>query len=142
MDDWEIYEIFLFCEPGSLEKDLQPRLVSYGPGGKFHPRYSPDGGSLAFVVDFDGSENFHIILHNLATAKQTDLTAGITSAIQASFAWSPDNEKIAFISDQSGRFDVYVVSVARWRSTSSAGCRVSGLEGVLVAGRPLVGGDR
>jgi dipeptidyl aminopeptidase/acylaminoacyl peptidase len=101
---WEIYEI-------SLSDGSVPRLVSHGPGAKFHPRYSPDGNLLAFVVDFDGSENFHILLHEFATAHQTDLTPNITCALQSSFAWSPDGRQIAFISDRSGRFDVYTMSV-------------------------------
>jgi dipeptidyl aminopeptidase/acylaminoacyl peptidase len=110
---WEIYEIPLNCEPDLIIKtSSQPQLVSYGPGGKFHPRYSPDGRSLAFVVDFDGSENFHILLLDIATGKQTDLTPGVIGALQASFTWSPDGKQIAFISDQSGRFNVYVISVA------------------------------
>jgi dipeptidyl aminopeptidase/acylaminoacyl peptidase len=111
---WEIYEISLRSSPGSRTGlgESAPRLVSCGPGAKFHPRYSPDGRFLAYVVDFDGSENFHILLHDFATMKQTDLTPDITSALQACFVWSPDGRQIAFISDQSGRFDVYTLSVA------------------------------
>jgi dipeptidyl aminopeptidase/acylaminoacyl peptidase len=107
---WEIYEIFITHEPDSSDKP--PRLISSGPGGKFHPRYSPDGRQLAFVVDFNGSENFHIILHDFAMNKDTDLMPDVSSALQASFAWSPDGTQIAFISDQSGQFNVYVLSIA------------------------------
>jgi TolB protein len=108
---WEIYEISLRSSPGSRTRrgESAPRLVSHGPGAKFHPRYSPDGCHLAFVVDLDGSENFHILLHDFATTKQTDLTPGVSCALQASFVWSPDGRQIAFISDQSGRFNVYLM---------------------------------
>ena len=110
---WEIYEIFLSLESRSaINPSPEPRCVSNGSGAKFHPRYSPDGRHLAFVVDFDGSENYHILLHDLATTTQKDLTGGFTGAIQASFAWSPDGNQIAFISDQSGRFNVYILSIA------------------------------
>ena len=110
---WEIYEIFLDKGLESSQKtDTSPRRVSYGPGGKFHPRYAPDGRSVAYVVDFDGSENFHILLNDFAATKQTDLTSGFRGAIQASFAWSPDGKQIAFISDQSGRFNVYILTLA------------------------------
>jgi dipeptidyl aminopeptidase/acylaminoacyl peptidase len=110
---WEIYEILLHRESDPLKKpDSHPRLISRGPGGKFHPRYSPDGSQIAFVVDFNGSEDFHILLHDLATAKQTELSPGISDTIQACFAWSPDGKQIAYISDQSGQFNVYVMSIA------------------------------
>jgi dipeptidyl aminopeptidase/acylaminoacyl peptidase len=110
---WEIYEMYLptGTVPSKISEST-PKLVSSGPGGKFHPRYSADGCNLAYVVDFDGSENFHIIQHDLISGKQTDLTVDITGAIQAFFAWSPDAKRIAFISDQSGRFNVYVLTLA------------------------------
>ncbi len=50
-----------------------------------------------------------ILLHDLQTAEQMDLTPNVSSSLQANFAWSPDSQKIAFISDQSGQFDVYVI---------------------------------
>jgi len=109
---WEIYEVLLRYGQESLQTVSQPRLVSHGPGSKFHPRYAPDGGSLAFIVDYDGSENLHILLHNFTTGKQTDLTPGFPGAIQASFAWSPDGKKIALISDRTGRFNAYVLTIA------------------------------
>ena len=110
---WEIYEVLLPGEPVSSKvTDSLPRLVSSGPGGKFHPRYAPDGCSLAYVVDYDGSENFHIILQDINSGKSTDLTSGFLGAIQAFFAWSPDGKRIAFISDHSGRFNVYVVTIS------------------------------
>ena len=109
---WEIYETLLTTDADPIQAcDKTPHLLSSGPGGKFHPRYSNDGRKLAYLVDFNGSEKFHIILQDLATRQETDLTPDTTSTIQASFAWSPDGEEIAFISDQSGRFDVYILYV-------------------------------
>ena len=54
---WEIYEL-------DLNASNAPRPVSVGPGGKFAPQYSPDGSHLAYVVDFDGGENFHIFIQD------------------------------------------------------------------------------
>lgn len=102
---WEIYEISLRGLP-------DPQPVSRGPGSKFAPRYSPDGRSLAFAVDFDGGENYHIFLHDFASGRQTNLTPGVQGALQPFFSWSPDGKQIAFISDQGGRFDVYLMPVA------------------------------
>jgi dipeptidyl aminopeptidase/acylaminoacyl peptidase len=99
---WEIYEI-------SLRSKTDPYLISHGLGGKFHPRYSPDGRQLAFVVDLDGSEAFHLIVHDLGTGAQRDLTPDSNCTRQANFCWSPDGKQIAFISDQSGQFNVYTI---------------------------------
>jgi len=50
---WDIYEIHLgYSAP--------PNLITTGPGSKFHPRYSPDGKYLAYTVDFNGSEAYHL----------------------------------------------------------------------------------
>ena len=109
---WEIYEKI-------LANDTPPRKLSVGPGGKFHPRYSPDGQALAFALDLDGSENYHLVLFDLDTHKQTDLTPEEARPLQANFAWSPDGRQIAYISDQSGQFDVYMLGVDR--KTGQAG---------------------
>ena len=138
---WEIFELSI-----RLDRDLsdpvnsQPKQVFARTGGKFNPRYSPNGQHLAYVVDFDGSEDFHIFLLDFATSEQSDLTLNVSGGLQASFAWSPDGSQIAFISDLTGQFNVYVLSVADRKSKSNTGCRLSGLEGELVAGWPTVGG--
>jgi dipeptidyl aminopeptidase/acylaminoacyl peptidase len=99
---WEIYEL-------ALQGKTDPELISRGPGGKFHPRYSPDGHTLAFTVDFDGREAFHLFVLDLETGEQRDLTPDLKCSLQADFCWSPDGKQIAFISDQTGQFDVYVI---------------------------------
>ena len=48
--EWEIYETPL--------DSSSPQLATRHPGGKFSPKYSPDGSKLAYVVDFDGGESF------------------------------------------------------------------------------------
>lgn len=107
--EWEIYEADL--------RDLnEPRLLSGGPGGKFAPRYSPDGLRVAYVVDFDGGENFHIFSQDLMGGepfapgqRSADLTPGISFAVQPNFCYSPGGEQIAFLADKSGCFATYVM---------------------------------
>ena len=85
--------------------------VSHGPGAKFSPRYSPDGKYLAWAVDFDGSENFHIVIMDRSTGEIRDLTPNVDFAIQPSYAWSPDSKQIAYLADKEGNFDLYVINV-------------------------------
>ena len=108
---WEIYEIALNAsdDPRLVSS---PKMVSMGPGGKFAPKYSPDGSRLAYSVDFDGGENFHIFVHNRITGQYHDLTPSIYYAIQSNFCWSPDGTQLAFLGDQSGCFDTYIMSAS------------------------------
>jgi TolB protein len=102
---WEIYELL-------LDGSGDPQPVSKGPGGKFAPKYSPDGRCLAYAVDLDGSESFHLFVHEFASGRAVDLAAGISCALQPNFAWSPDGREIAFLADKGGDFDAYILPVA------------------------------
>jgi dipeptidyl aminopeptidase/acylaminoacyl peptidase len=102
---WEIYQ-------APLDGSADPVLVSRGEGAKFNPKYSPDGASLAFVADFDGSERYHIFLLELSTGRQTDLTPDIGYSLQPKFDWSPDGKQIVCMADISGCFDTYILDIA------------------------------
>jgi dipeptidyl aminopeptidase/acylaminoacyl peptidase len=108
---WEIYEIPLSGGPSSAKRSLKTdqHRISYGSGAKFHPRYSPDGRQLAYAVDYDGSESFHLLVHDFGTGIERDITPDDHCALQAHFSWSPDSKQIAFLSDQSGQFNVYII---------------------------------
>lgn len=99
---WEIYEL-------RLDGLSVPRVITGGPGGKFCPKYAPDGRQLAYTVDFDGSESFHLFIYDFANNQHIDLTSGITYGLQPNFAWSPDGHEIAFLSDLSGCFSAYIM---------------------------------
>lgn len=103
---WEIYCLDL-TGPGS-----QPIQISSGEGAKFSPRFSPDGKSLAFVVDLDGGENYDIHNYNISDSTQVNLTPDSPQALTSSFAWSPDGSQLAICSDRDGQFDTYVMPVS------------------------------
>jgi len=108
----EIYELVIPSSSDNSQKEIQPQtnycLASRGVGGKAAPRYSPDNTFLAWAVDYDGSENFHIVVQDLLEGKALDLDEGIDYAIAPFFAWSPDSKQIAYLANKKGNFDLYV----------------------------------
>ena len=106
--EWQIYE-------WSLETG-ESQLLTKDTGAKFSPHYSPDGSQLAYVVDHNGSESYHLFLKDLETGKEKNLTPGIKYALQPNLAWSPDGDKIAYLADSSGHFDAYVLNIKDGKS--------------------------
>lgn len=101
---WELYE-------QSLSASDSPRLVSAIQGAKFAPKYSPDGSMLAFALDVDGSESYHIVIHDLKTNITTDLTPFAAYAHQPNISWSPDGTTLAVLSDSKGQFALYLLPI-------------------------------
>ncbi len=106
---WEIYEMPLPSSGSTPRSDA--RALTQPPGGKFHPRYSPDGKQVAYTLDVDGSESYHIAVLELATGQHRDLTPGITFAYQPNLSWSPDGRALAVLSDAEGHFSLYILPV-------------------------------
>ncbi|MDI6769559.1 MAG: S9 family peptidase [Anaerolineales bacterium] len=102
---WEIYEL-------SLTGRQTPRKISAGPGGKFGPQYSPEGARLAYLVDFNGSEAYHLFLQDFIAGTVLDLTPGIQFSLQTNIAWSPDGNAIVFLADRDRNFDAFVMDLA------------------------------
>jgi dipeptidyl aminopeptidase/acylaminoacyl peptidase len=99
---WEIYLM-------PLDGVASPRQITAGPGGKFGPRWSPDGQRLTYVLDMDGGERYDIYVYDLAAGQHTNLTPDTPNAIMPDYSWSPDGSHLAFISNRSGCFDTYVM---------------------------------
>lgn len=114
--EWQIYELELDNPQNSLQR-TQGSLSEFsaassrtsGPGGKFNPRYAPDGTRLTYALDFDGSESYHLFTYNKITDEHTDLTPDISYALQPDFCWSPDGTQLAFLSNQHGHFSAYIM---------------------------------
>ena len=99
---WELWK---------LEKAESSQLDSSIFGSKFSPRHSPDGKQLAYVLDYDGSESYHIILHNLQNNSIINLTPNSGYAHQPNFDFSPDGKQLAILSDESGSFALYLLNI-------------------------------
>ena len=97
---WELWECS-GLETGRLEIGLA--------GAKFAPQLSPDGTKIAFALDLDGSESYHICIYDFTTNTSTDLTPQILYAHQPNLSWSPDGNSLAVLSDAKGIFSLYVL---------------------------------
>ncbi|HET7144711.1 MAG TPA: S9 family peptidase [Anaerolineales bacterium] len=104
--NWELYEKRL---DGTAS--ASPLPVSQKQGSKFSPLHSPDGTMLAYALDFDGSESYHIVVYDLSTSICTDLTPQIAYAHQPNFSWSPDCKMLAVLSDKHGQFALHLLPV-------------------------------
>lgn len=100
--EWGLWEI-RGLEIRELEIDIED--------AKFSPRFSLDGIYLAFAVDFDGSESYHIGLYDLEKNFAIDLTPQIGYAQQPNFDFSPDGKRLAILSDERGQFALYALEI-------------------------------
>jgi dipeptidyl aminopeptidase/acylaminoacyl peptidase len=110
--NWEIYEMPLSpIGMGLTAAELLSGKISGGPGSKFSPRYSPDGSMLAYALDLDGSESYHIVVHDLKNRSGKDLTPDTAYAHQPNIAWSPDGKTLAVLSDVKGQFALFLLPI-------------------------------
>jgi dipeptidyl aminopeptidase/acylaminoacyl peptidase len=101
------YEIYLV----PLVPADQPRPITIGPESKMSPRFSPDGKRLIFTQDYGGDERFDIFVYDLATGQARNLTPNTPEIINPDVAWSPDGQRLAFISNREGKFATYTLSL-------------------------------
>ncbi len=132
---WEIYEL-------ALDRPNGPRQISSGPGGKFTPRYSPDGRYLAYMVDEDGGENYDLCLFDreYRPANQPDPQYPRSPAAQLELVARRRLDRLPV----RPFWKLQGLHPARHGRTDAAGPgpALPGLGGALVAGRALAGGDR
>ena len=82
-----------------------PRVLFEDPSGEpvDSPRFSPDGGRVAFLHHRDGGWDLRIVdRRSLAIADVTQ-----DRALEREPAWTPDGAWLLFSSDRSGIYDIY-----------------------------------
>ena len=127
-----------------MDVGRDPRQVTNDPYYKADPTWSPDGKSLAYSSDSDGS--MAIYIRDLRTQRTRKLTASFTGA-QVNAAWSPDGKQIAFMTTldaEAGAREMYVADVASgqfhkvWGTANSTGLSINA---DFEPGRPTWGPD-
>src|SRR5262249_12059644 len=90
-------------ETGKSNSDLwlvptsggEPRRLTTAPGADNHPRWPPDGKSIAFVSDRSGSAQVWLLPLDGGEARQlTKLQIDVSGPI-----WSPRGDKLAFTAE-------------------------------------------
>ncbi|MFC1712462.1 DUF5050 domain-containing protein [Candidatus Poribacteria bacterium] len=101
------YQIYVMDTDG----DNQRRLTN-DPGWYLHPAWSPDGQRIVFThADVKGGEwvqqSCEIYVMDADGSNQRNLTN--SPGIDWSPAWSPDGQRIAFVSWRDGNSEIYVM---------------------------------
>jgi Tol biopolymer transport system component len=80
------------------------------PGNEYDPRWSPDGGEIAFSGHRPGAGGggSEVSVVPVAGGSPVTITSGPGSA--SCPAWSPDGLRIAFCSDRTGRSEVWIAT--------------------------------
>jgi dipeptidyl aminopeptidase/acylaminoacyl peptidase len=84
-------------------------LTTDSTGDHWNPRPSPDGRFVVFNLRlFDDLRRLDVLLLEIATGKQISLY-GMPATRAMSPKWSPDGKWISFISQESGREELYLI---------------------------------
>lgn len=98
--------IFIMNADGTGQRLLVPHTGSYYD---YSPAVSPDGRRLAFSSNREkpGTDNIYIM--NIDGSSLTKITS-TPNAKNASASWFPDNRQVAFVSNRTGRWQVYTMN--------------------------------
>lgn len=114
---WDASRVWLLLPNGERRLVDGGRSESGEPVSASQPRFSPDGGTLAYLSDRSGWWN--LWLYDLAsgdrralTRDQAELGGPIWGPGSMRYAWSPDGSQIAVIRTERGASGVWLVDVA------------------------------
>jgi len=90
-----------------VDFDGQVQLLTNDPSEDVSPAWSPDGRTIAFVSDRDGSAKIYLMESDGSDQRRmTD-----TSMAELEPAWSPDGTRIAFVSGDDAGTQIFIVNI-------------------------------
>ena len=98
-DNWDTYQVV--CSVAVLADGIETIVAPVG----YAPKWSPDGGRIAFVGDYWDADIKVVTLADL-----TVYSLASDPAFDRDPAWSPDGSTIAFVSDRTGIPELYRVN--------------------------------
>ena len=100
------WEVYVMQADGSRQQRLTNEDFYSG-----NPAWSPDGSLIAYVFDRDVNRNIHVVSSRGGPTRP--LIASPTAA-DYSPVWSPDedNNLIAYVSNQGGNAEIYIVDIS------------------------------
>jgi TolB protein len=108
-------EIYLMNLDGSDQRQLTTSYGWYGTnyevGITASLDWSPDGGSLVFVSDREGTPDLFTFSASLGESSPetiNHLGEGGETSFELEPAWSPDGTRIAFVSDRYGDYEIFL----------------------------------
>src|SRR6266851_1568339 len=108
--------VTLFNEPGPTQIALVPlgatgrqtaRVLTDLPGGALDPAWSPDGTWLGFA----GRDGFAVEMYAVRPDGTSLTRLTVEGQLARSPSWSPDGRHVAFLSNKTGYFEVWVVDI-------------------------------
>jgi len=89
--------------------DATPQVVFNEPGDNVNPSWSHDGTTIAFERFADGRWSVWLVGAEGTNAREASFSSG-SSANYRFPQWSPADERLAFLSDRSGQYALYVAA--------------------------------
>ncbi len=106
--DWRLYQIPSTHTPSSLDS---PVLQTGFPDGDIlRPSYSPETGNwILFQHRATSSDDWDVMIAHADGTDQKILSANNADDIHPT--WGPDDEWVAFSSERTGNFDIFLINV-------------------------------
>ncbi len=93
------------------ETSMQSSQFTFDSESKLGAKFAPDGKSLLYGQDYQGDENFDLFLVDIEKGEPKNLTPGTDFSILPEPSLSQDGKRVAFVSNMSGSFAIYVMKI-------------------------------